>query len=70
MPMFWRRVIDTSAFLLSVLVAVWMRYGHNYGWLAAIGCALIVFMVTPFAVSRLLGVIILRRMERKLRDRK
>jgi hypothetical protein len=71
--MSWRRVIDsTLTFLLAVGVSVWIRYGLESSWYLAIGCAVIVFVLTPFIVSRVLGTYILRRMERATdrRDRK
>jgi hypothetical protein len=68
--MSWRRVIDSTAFLLAVGVAVWIRYGLESSWNLAIGCAVIVFVLTPFIVSRVLGTYILRRMERQLTDRR
>jgi hypothetical protein len=64
MPMSWRRVIDSSAFVLAVCVAVWML-NDGSSWYVAVGCALVVFILTPFIVSRLLGTFILRRMERQ-----
>jgi uncharacterized membrane protein YhfC len=65
MPMRWRRIIDTTAFIFAVGVAAWVKYGLDGSWYAAIGWAALVFFLTPFILSRVLGTYILRRMERQ-----
>jgi Flp pilus assembly protein TadB len=56
MPMHWRRVVDISAFLIAIGVAVWVRYVLDSAWWVAIAVGLLVFVVTPF--------IMIKRMER------
>jgi len=56
MPMHWRRVVDISAFLIAIGVAVWVRYLLGSAWWVAIAVGLLVFVVTPF--------IMVKRMER------
>ena len=64
MPMRWRRIIDSTAFALAVSVAAWTRYGLETSWYAALGWALLVFMLVPFVVSRMLARYLFRRLER------
>jgi hypothetical protein len=60
----WRRIIDSTAFALAVGVAAWTRYGLETSWYAALGCALLVFLLVPFVVSRMLARYLFRRLER------
>jgi hypothetical protein len=36
MPMRWRRIIDSIAFIFAVGVAAWVKYGLDGSWYAAI----------------------------------
>src|SRR5437667_10572027 len=63
MPMHWRRLLDSVSFLLGLGVAAWMKYGLDSAWWAAIGVGLLVFIITPFIVSRALAKHLIRRME-------
>jgi hypothetical protein len=36
-PIRWRRIIDSIAFIFAVGVAVWVKYGLDGSWYAAIG---------------------------------
>jgi hypothetical protein len=67
MPMHWRRMIDGSAFILAVAVGAYLRYGLEASWYAAIGVAVLIFIATPFVLSRVLAIYLIRRMERVTR---
>jgi uncharacterized membrane protein len=64
MPMRWRRIIDSIAFIFAVGVAAWVKYGLDSSWYAAIGWAALVFFLTPFIITRVWGIYKLRYMER------
>jgi hypothetical protein len=64
MPMHWRRITDSGAFILAVGVAAWMRYGLDLAWWTSLLVGAIVFIITPFLVSRVWAKRVLRRMER------
>ena len=64
MLMRWRRIIDSTAFALAIGVAAWTRYGLETSWYAALGWAVLVFLLVPFVVSRMLVRYIFRRLER------
>ena len=68
MPMLWRRIIDTAAFVLAVAIALCIRYGLEWSWYTAVGVAVIVFILTPFIVSRMWAKRIVRRMERVAKE--
>jgi hypothetical protein len=52
MPIRWRRIIDSVAFILAVAVAGYARYGFDASWYAAGGLAVIVYLLPPFIISR------------------
>jgi hypothetical protein len=66
MPMHWRRVVDSAAFLIGLGVAAWMWYGLDSTWWAAIGVGLLVFAITSFIALRALA----KHMERTGRPAK
>jgi hypothetical protein len=68
MPIRWRRIIDSVAFILAVAVAGYARYGFDASWYAAGGLAVIVYLLPPFVVSRLWANYLIRRMERAARQ--
>lgn len=66
MPMHWRRILDTTAFIVGVCVCVWAKYALGINWYQAIGIGLATFLLIPFIVSRVLAKIIIHRMERAI----
>jgi hypothetical protein len=64
MAMGRRRIIDSSAFILAVVVAAYAKYGFGTNWYLAVGLAALVFILTPFVVSRVWAIYHIRRMER------
>jgi hypothetical protein len=53
---------DSPAVALGV--AAWMKFSLDSAWWAAVGVGLLVFVVTPFIVSRVWAKYLLKRMER------
>jgi hypothetical protein len=60
-------MIDGFAFILALAVGAYLRYGLEASWYAAIGMAALLFIATPFALSRMLAIYLIRRMERATR---
>jgi hypothetical protein len=56
MPMRWRRIVDTAAFVLAVTLAIYVKYGLEGSWYAAIALAVIVYIPTPFILSRVWAI--------------
>jgi hypothetical protein len=55
MPMRWRWILDSTVFVVAVGVAAGARYGLGTSWSAAVGWAVLVFLLIPFVGSRLLA---------------
>lgn len=64
--MYMRRIIDTSSFVLAVLIGAYIQYGMEWSWIAAIGFGVLIFLATPFIVSRLWAKHLIARMERQI----
>jgi hypothetical protein len=66
MPMLWRRIAWFTSSVLAVLLAVSMR-NLNYGWLATLGIAMVVWIILPFIISQVCAAFVLGRMHRRMR---
>jgi hypothetical protein len=54
MPMRWQRIAWFFSFATAVVLATEMRH-LGFGWPAALGLAVIVWIVLPFVISQLLS---------------
>jgi hypothetical protein len=61
MSMRWRRIIDFSAVVFAIVLAVRLKFELQSSWWAAIGMGVVV--VTPFVISRFWATYSLRRVE-------
>jgi hypothetical protein len=59
-PVVMLRLAYFTSFAIAVLLAVWMR-SLGYGWLAALGAAVVVWFGSPFIISQLCAAFILVR---------
>jgi len=64
MPMRWRRITESGALIIGVLIASWMRYGLDASWWIAVACGVLAFGLTPFIVSIVLTTYKARSAER------
>jgi hypothetical protein len=65
-PVAMLRLAYFTSFAIAVLLAVWMR-SLGYGWLAALGAAVVVWLGSPFLISQLYAAFVLIRAQRRLR---
>src|SRR5262249_12079013 len=47
MPMYWRRVVCITALFWAASAAAWVTFRLGGSWYVAIGCAVLVFALTP-----------------------
>jgi hypothetical protein len=65
-PIIWRRVAWFVGFAAAAAVAAWMR-SLDYGWLAALGVAVAIWIVLPFVISQLYAAFVLGRAHSRMR---
>jgi hypothetical protein len=65
MPMRWRRIAWFFSFATAVVLSTEMRH-LGFGWPAALGLAVIVWIVLPFVISQLCAAFILIRTQRRI----
>jgi hypothetical protein len=63
--MYLRRIIDTSSFVLALLVGAYLHFALEFGWIGTAIVAVLIFLATPFIVSRFLAKRLIARMERE-----
>jgi energy-converting hydrogenase Eha subunit B len=63
MPLYLRRIVDTSCFILACWLGWRLKHDAGYGWVVTILIAAAVFLVSVPIVSTALGLIALLRLK-------
>jgi hypothetical protein len=61
-----RRVVNFASFLIAAALALWMRT-LDYGWIASLNLAVVVWVVIVFVISTLPAAFVLGGAHRRLR---